>query len=30
VRLPEPPGSATTCQEALDALVDRFAAEELA
>jgi hypothetical protein len=25
VRLPEPPGGATTCQGALDALVDRFA-----
>ncbi len=30
VRLPEPPGGATTCQDALDALVDRFAAEERA
>ena len=30
VRLPEPPGGATTCQEALDALVARFAAEERA
>jgi acyl dehydratase len=28
VRLPEPPGGATTCQQALDALADRFAAEE--
>jgi acyl dehydratase len=28
VRLPEPPGRATTCQEALDALTERFAAEE--
>jgi hypothetical protein len=28
VRLPEPPGGATTCQETLDALVSRFAAEE--
>jgi hypothetical protein len=28
VRLPEPPGGATTCQEALDALADRFAAED--
>jgi acyl dehydratase len=28
VRLPAPPGGATTCQEALDALVQRFAAEE--
>jgi acyl dehydratase len=26
VRLPEPPGAATTCQEALDALVVRFSA----
>jgi len=30
VRLPEPPGGATTCEETLDALVDRFAAEERA
>jgi hypothetical protein len=30
VRLPEPPGGATTCQETLDALVDRFVAEERA
>ncbi|MCU1376325.1 MAG: hypothetical protein JWO68_3611, partial [Actinomycetia bacterium] len=28
VELPAPPGGATTCQEALDALADRFAAEE--
>jgi acyl dehydratase len=28
VRLPDPPGGATTCQQALDALADRFAAEE--
>jgi hypothetical protein len=28
VRLPDPPGHATTCAEALTALVDRFAAEE--
>lgn len=28
VRLPSPPGGATTCQDALDALVDRFANEE--
>jgi hypothetical protein len=28
VRLPEPPGGATTCQETLDALGERFAAEE--
>ena len=28
VRLPEPPGGASACQEALDALADRFAAEE--
>jgi acyl dehydratase len=28
VRLPEPPGGAITCQQALDALVERFAAEE--
>ena len=28
VRLPPPPGGATTCQDALDALADRFAAEE--
>jgi hypothetical protein len=28
VRLPDPPDGATTCQEALDALVARFAAEE--
>jgi hypothetical protein len=28
VRLPEPPGGATTCQEALDALVQRFAQME--
>ncbi|HMF82052.1 MAG TPA: hypothetical protein VKI01_02110 [Acidimicrobiia bacterium] len=28
VRLPDPPGGAATCQEALDALVARFAAEE--
>jgi acyl dehydratase len=27
VKLPEPPGGAKTCQEALDALVDRFAEE---
>ena len=26
--LPEPPGGATTCQETLDALAERFAAEE--
>ena len=25
VRLPDPPGGATTCQDALAALVDRFA-----
>jgi hypothetical protein len=30
VRLPDPPGGAATCQEALDALVARFAAEEAA
>jgi acyl dehydratase len=30
VRLPEPPGGAATCQETLDALVDRFAGEERA
>lgn len=30
VRLPEPPGGATNCQEALDALVVRFAADESA
>ena len=30
VRLPQPPGGATTCQETLDALVERFAAEERA
>lgn len=30
VRLPDPPGGATTCQEALDALVARFAAQEAA
>jgi hypothetical protein len=29
VRLPLPPGGATTCQEALDALAERFAAEEV-
>jgi hypothetical protein len=28
VRLPEPPGAAATCQDALDALAARFAAEE--
>jgi acyl dehydratase len=28
VRLPDPPGEATTCQQALDALATRFAAEE--
>ena len=28
IRLPPPPGGATTCQEALDALSERFAAEE--
>jgi acyl dehydratase len=28
VRLPPPPGGATTCQDALDALVERFATEE--
>ena len=28
VRLPEPPGNATTCQAALDALATRFATEE--
>jgi hypothetical protein len=28
VRLPDPPGGATTCQEALDALAERFAREE--
>ncbi len=28
VRLPDPPGAATTCQQTLDALVARFAAEE--
>ncbi|MEZ5134630.1 MAG: hypothetical protein R2699_06120 [Acidimicrobiales bacterium] len=28
VRLPDPPGGATTCAEALDALVERFAAME--
>lgn len=28
VRLPEPPAGATTCQEALDALVERFARAE--
>ena len=28
VVLPDPPGGATTCQEALDALAERFAAEE--
>ncbi len=28
VRLPDPPGGATTCQEALDALVQRFALME--
>ncbi len=27
VRLPDPPGGATTCQETLDALAERFAAE---
>ncbi|MEZ5166690.1 MAG: hypothetical protein R2695_09415 [Acidimicrobiales bacterium] len=27
-RLPEPPGGATTCQGALDALIERFAANE--
>ena len=30
VRLPDPPGGAATCQEALDALARRFAAEEVA
>jgi acyl dehydratase len=30
VRLPEPPGGATTCQDTLDALVERFAVEERA
>jgi len=30
VRLPPPPGGATTCQDALDALVERFANEERA
>ncbi len=30
VRLPDPPGHAANCQEALDALVARFAAEETA
>jgi hypothetical protein len=30
VRLPEPPGGATTCQDTLDALVERFAIEERA
>jgi hypothetical protein len=30
VRLPDPPGGATTCQEALEALVARFAAEDAA
>jgi acyl dehydratase len=29
VRLPEPPGGATTCDDALAALVDRFAREEM-
>ena len=28
VRLPEPPGAATTCAQTLDALVERFAAME--
>ncbi len=28
VRLPDPPGGASTCEEALRALVDRFASEE--
>ncbi|MGH9049345.1 MAG: hypothetical protein ACRDY4_06425 [Acidimicrobiia bacterium] len=28
VRLPPPPGGATTCEDALDALVERFASEE--
>ena len=28
VRLPEPPGGATTCQATLDALVERFAADD--
>jgi hypothetical protein len=28
VRLPEPPGGATTCAGTLDALVERFAATE--
>ena len=28
VRLPQPPGGATSCQDALDALAERFAAEE--
>jgi hypothetical protein len=28
IRLPDPPGGATTCQATLDALVDRFAALE--
>ena len=28
VRLPSPPGDATTCQETLDALVERFARME--
>ncbi|HEX6311849.1 MAG TPA: MaoC family dehydratase N-terminal domain-containing protein, partial [Acidimicrobiia bacterium] len=28
VRLPPPPGGATTCQDALDALVERFAKEQ--
>ncbi|MDD9370601.1 MAG: hypothetical protein PV358_10860, partial [Acidimicrobiales bacterium] len=30
VLLPDPPGGATTCQQALDALARRFAAEEVA
>jgi len=30
VRLPDPPGGASTCQQALDALARRFAAEEVA
>ena len=30
VRLPDPPGGAATCQEALDALARRFAEEEMA
>ncbi|MCD9624073.1 hypothetical protein [Rhabdothermincola salaria] len=30
VRLPDPPGGATTCQETLDALAARFAADEQA